>query len=132
MVITTTPPPPIIAPPSHGSQHAIAPWPPAQDWLESTTSPYYNGSVVIGAHGGRGFEHCFSGYDYWDDGTVMPNRYDDVGGAVFRKAVAVVVGICRRKKRQREALVDCCAFLTPSTCLTGVPCRVRVLAASRG
>ena len=33
-----------------------------QDFLENTTEPYYNGSVTIGVHGGRGFEHCFNGY----------------------------------------------------------------------
>ena len=32
-----------------------------QDFLESTTAPPYNGSVTIGTHGGRGFEHCFNG-----------------------------------------------------------------------
>eukprot|EP00811_Abedinium_folium_P015524 NODE_24486_length_623_cov_2.352823.p2 GENE.NODE_24486_length_623_cov_2.352823~~NODE_24486_length_623_cov_2.352823.p2 ORF type:complete len:80 (+),score=26.78 NODE_24486_length_623_cov_2.352823:294-533(+) len=42
-----------------------------QDFLESTTSPPYEGSVTIGAHGGRGFEHCFNGY--LPDGTVAPN-----------------------------------------------------------
>uniref|UniRef100_A0A7S2TZD0 Uncharacterized protein n=1 Tax=Lotharella oceanica TaxID=641309 RepID=A0A7S2TZD0_9EUKA len=42
-----------------------------QDFLETTTDPYYNGSVTIGAHDGRGFEHCFNGYQ--DDGTAIPN-----------------------------------------------------------
>eukprot|EP00937_MAST-01D_sp_MAST-1D-sp2_P001317 g1317.t1 len=47
-----------------------------QDYLESTTQPYYNGSVTIGVHGGRGYEHCFNGY-YTDPTTgeqlVLPN-----------------------------------------------------------
>eukprot|EP01065_Artemidia_motanka_P038448 TRINITY_DN472_c2_g1_i1.p1 TRINITY_DN472_c2_g1~~TRINITY_DN472_c2_g1_i1.p1 ORF type:complete len:604 (+),score=128.84 TRINITY_DN472_c2_g1_i1:55-1866(+) len=42
-----------------------------QDFLESTTSPPYGGSVTIGTHGGRGFEHCFNGY--LPDGSVAPN-----------------------------------------------------------
>eukprot|EP00466_Bigelowiella_natans_P012231 jgi/Bigna1/128792/aug1.7_g3500 len=42
-----------------------------QDFLESTKEPYYNGSVLIGTHDGRGFEHCFNGY--LPDGTVAPN-----------------------------------------------------------
>lgn len=32
-----------------------------QDFLESTTTPYYNGTVVIGNHDGRGFAHCWTG-----------------------------------------------------------------------
>eukprot|EP00755_Sulcionema_specki_P039769 Sspe_Gene.24588::Locus_9764_Transcript_1_1_Confidence_1.000_Length_1249::g.24588::m.24588 len=42
-----------------------------QDFLETTTNPPYNGSITIGTHGGRGFEHCFNGY--LPDGTPAPN-----------------------------------------------------------
>eukprot|EP00940_MAST-03C_sp_MAST-3C-sp2_P001487 g1487.t1 len=43
-----------------------------QDFLESpSTLPAYEGTITIGTHGGRGFEHCFSGY--LPDGTVAPN-----------------------------------------------------------
>lgn len=42
-----------------------------QDFLESTKKPYYNGSVTIGVHDGRGFEHCFNGYS--PDGSAPPN-----------------------------------------------------------
>ena len=36
-----------------------------QDFLESPTlDPPYNGSITIGVHGGRGFEHCYSGYAF--------------------------------------------------------------------
>ncbi len=42
-----------------------------EDFLKTTKNPYYNGSVTIGTHGGRGFEHCFNGY--LPDGTVAPN-----------------------------------------------------------
>ena len=47
-----------------------------QDFLESTKNPPYNGSVTIGTHDGRGFEHCFNGY-FTDPETgvqaVLPN-----------------------------------------------------------
>lgn len=49
----------------------------AQDFLESTSSPYAfdgGGQVVIGEHDGRGFAHCFNGYSYAEDGvTKLPN-----------------------------------------------------------
>ena len=46
----------------------------AQDFLESTTNPYYDGEVVIGEHDGRGFAHCFNGYSYAaDNKTKLPN-----------------------------------------------------------
>lgn len=44
-----------------------------EDFLETTTNPYYDGEVVIGVHKGRGFEHCYSGYAYAPDGSVLPN-----------------------------------------------------------
>ena len=47
-----------------------------QDFLEGTKRPYYNGTVTIGTHDGRGFEHCFNGY-VTEPGTgkilVLPN-----------------------------------------------------------
>ena len=47
----------------------------AQDFLEATTSPYYDGEVVVGEHDGRGFAHCFNGYSYdpSDNATKLPN-----------------------------------------------------------
>ena len=43
-----------------------------QDWAANATlSPPFGGEIVIGAHGGRGFEHCFNGY--LPDGTAAPN-----------------------------------------------------------
>ena len=45
-----------------------------QDWVAATKptlEPPFGGEIVIGAHGGRGFEHCFNGY--LPDGTVAPN-----------------------------------------------------------
>ena len=47
-----------------------------QDFLETTTNPFYNGSVTIGTHDGRGFEHCFNGYVTDPETgieTVLPN-----------------------------------------------------------
>lgn len=32
-----------------------------QDFLQDEVGSAYNASVVIGVHGGRGFEHCFNG-----------------------------------------------------------------------
>ncbi|KAI9919500.1 hypothetical protein PsorP6_017731 [Peronosclerospora sorghi] len=32
-----------------------------EDFLTSTTEPYYNGSIVYGITDGRGFEHCWTG-----------------------------------------------------------------------
>ena len=35
----------------------------AEDFLaNASTLPAYGGSVTIGVHDGRGFQHCFSGY----------------------------------------------------------------------
>lgn len=42
-----------------------------QDWASNVTGPSFGGTVTIGAHEGRGFEHCFNGY--LPDGTVAPN-----------------------------------------------------------
>ena len=42
-----------------------------EDWTKSVQNPPFNGTVTIGTHGGRGFEHCFNGY--LPDGTVAPN-----------------------------------------------------------
>eukprot|EP00939_MAST-03C_sp_MAST-3C-sp1_P003776 g3776.t1 len=43
-----------------------------QDFLESPSlSPPYEGSVTIGTHEGRGFEHCFNGY--LPNGKPAPN-----------------------------------------------------------
>jgi hypothetical protein len=44
-----------------------------QDWVASEPglTPPFGGEILIGAHDGRGFEHCFNGY--LPDGTVAPN-----------------------------------------------------------
>ena len=43
-----------------------------QDWASSgKLSPPFGGEIVVGAHDGRGYEHCFNGY--LPDGTVAPN-----------------------------------------------------------
>ena len=43
-----------------------------QDWASSgTLEPPFGGEIVIGAHDGRGFAHCFNGY--LPDGTAAPN-----------------------------------------------------------
>lgn len=45
----------------------------AQDFLLSTTNPYFDGEVTIGEHDGRGFAHCFNGYSYDVNGKKLPN-----------------------------------------------------------
>ena len=43
-----------------------------EDWVKAPTrSPPFDGEIVIGAHDGRGYEHCFNGF--MPDGTVAPN-----------------------------------------------------------
>ena len=45
-----------------------------QDWVAKTAKtlePPFGGEIVIGAHDGRGYEHCFNGY--LPDGTPAPN-----------------------------------------------------------
>ena len=43
-----------------------------QDWVTSPeVQPPFDGEIVVGTHGGRGYEHCFNGY--LPDGTVAPN-----------------------------------------------------------
>ena len=45
-----------------------------QDWVATQAEslhPEFGGEIVIGEHGGRGFEHCFNGY--LPDGTPAPN-----------------------------------------------------------
>lgn len=42
-----------------------------QDWVATLDPPGFDGEIIIGAHDGRGFEHCFNGY--LPDGTVAPN-----------------------------------------------------------
>jgi hypothetical protein len=40
-----------------------------QSWASNASlSPPFGGEIVIGAHDGRGFEHCFNGY--MTDGTA--------------------------------------------------------------
>jgi hypothetical protein len=40
----------------------------------SIQEPFYNGSVTIGTHDGRGFQHCFSGYQLNETtGEELPN-----------------------------------------------------------
>jgi hypothetical protein len=36
----------------------------AQDVLSATQDPKSDAEIVIGTHGGRGYEHCFRGYEY--------------------------------------------------------------------
>lgn len=43
-----------------------------QDWATNATlDPPFGGEIVIGAHDGRGYEHCFNGF--LPDGTIAPN-----------------------------------------------------------
>ena len=45
-----------------------------QDWVaktKATLDPPFGGEIVVGAHDGRGYEHCFNGY--LPDGTPAPN-----------------------------------------------------------
>lgn len=42
-----------------------------QDWVETVSDPPFNGTITIGAHNGRGYEHCFNGF--LPNGTVAPN-----------------------------------------------------------
>ena len=43
-----------------------------QDWAASPSlEPPFEGEIVIGAHDGRGYEHCFNGF--LPDGTAAPN-----------------------------------------------------------
>lgn len=44
-----------------------------EDLLRNTTSPASDAEVVVGTHAGRGFEHCFRGYEYDADGNPLPN-----------------------------------------------------------
>jgi hypothetical protein len=44
-----------------------------QDFLESTKNPESDADIVIGTHFGRGFEHCFSGYQFDANGAPIPN-----------------------------------------------------------
>ena len=45
-----------------------------EDWVAKTSAtldPPFGGEILIGAHDGRGYEHCFNGY--LPDGTPAPN-----------------------------------------------------------
>jgi len=43
-----------------------------QDWVNAQTlDPPFGGEIVVGAHDGRGYEHCFNGY--LPNGTIAPN-----------------------------------------------------------
>jgi len=43
-----------------------------QDWAtDPALSPPWGGEIVIGAHDGRGYEHCFNGF--LPDGAPAPN-----------------------------------------------------------
>jgi hypothetical protein len=44
-----------------------------EDFLASTKNPESDAEVIIGVHSGRGFEHCFSGYQFGDNGLPLPN-----------------------------------------------------------
>ena len=49
-----------------------------QDWAtdpDHPIDPPWGGEIVIGAHGGRGYEHCFRGFDAArnPDGSPQPN-----------------------------------------------------------
>ena len=45
-----------------------------EDFLSSTTSPASDAQVTIGVHKGRGYEHCFRGYEYdATTGEPLPN-----------------------------------------------------------
>ncbi len=43
-----------------------------EDYLRGTLSPTSDAEVVIGTYGGRGFEHCFRGYEYAPGGSEEP------------------------------------------------------------
>ena len=46
-----------------------------QDFLQTTTDPASDAEIVLGTHGGRGYEHCFRGFDAArnPDGSPQPN-----------------------------------------------------------
>lgn len=44
-----------------------------EDFLTTTTEPASDAEVVVGTHKGRGFAHCFRGYEYDADGQPLPN-----------------------------------------------------------
>mmetsp|Transcript_25169 Transcript_25169/g.32742 ORF Transcript_25169/g.32742 Transcript_25169/m.32742 type:complete len:618 (-) Transcript_25169:72-1925(-) len=45
-----------------------------EDFLGQTSDPSSDAEVVIGTHNGRGYEHCFRGYEYeGSSGTPLPN-----------------------------------------------------------
>lgn len=45
-----------------------------QDFLTGQDDPVSDAEVVIGTHNGRGYEHCFRGYEYeGEDETPLPN-----------------------------------------------------------
>ena len=43
----------------------------AEDFLVTTSEPFYDGEVVVGEHDGRGFAHCFNGYTYDENGDKV-------------------------------------------------------------
>lgn len=44
----------------------------AQDWAaDPKLQPPFGGEILVGTHGGRGYEHCFNGF--LPDGTPAPN-----------------------------------------------------------
>ena len=46
-----------------------------QDWLKTTANPASDAEIVVGTHDGRGYEHCFRGFDAArnPDGSPQPN-----------------------------------------------------------
>jgi hypothetical protein len=45
-----------------------------EDFFSSTSNPTSDAEIVIGTHHGRGYEHCFRGYEYeGDSDTPLPN-----------------------------------------------------------
>ena len=43
-----------------------------QDWAsDPALEPPFGGEILVGSHGGRGYEHCFNGF--LPDGTPAPN-----------------------------------------------------------
>ena len=58
----------ILTAPLVNDATSSAPIAPVYSFLKQ---PPFDGEIVVGTHGGRGYEHCFNGY--LPDGTVAPN-----------------------------------------------------------
>lgn len=66
-----------------------------EDFLRGTANPSSDAEVVIGTYGGRGFEHCFRGYEYVSGSeeplpnSITRNTYNQVPKtATFASVIA--------------------------------------------